>query len=144
MNKPKKRVQPTLISSNVKAAAPPKKRVQPTLISNNVGAASYGEPAKKRSGGHKRIESNVNGTVKQMKQAIKEHNDRYCIKTTGTKSAIKARMERVAKRFRDIEKKGGGAKGGLTEGQQKANKELNKIAKKYGKLTQDANPELAF
>jgi hypothetical protein len=106
------------------------------------------------SSGYKRLRIAVSdpaATVKQLKNAVKDHNRRYCVPVTGKKADLKARMTRVSERFETIErkgeKKGGGGGlggGGGTAGQRAAAKKLKKIASKYGALDRDANPELAF
>ena len=78
-NKVKKRITPQLIAPPPPPPPPPK------------------QPVKKHAGGHKRLENASNGTLKQMKVAIKAHNERYCIRLTGTKPAVKSRVDRAAK-----------------------------------------------
>jgi hypothetical protein len=131
---------------------PKKKRIAPQLIAPPPPSP----PPKKHAGGHKRLEKSAEGTLKDMKAAVKNHNEKYCIKLTGTRAQVKQRVQRVAKRFRDIERKGGRggntpAKapaamggGGGTKGQKKASKKLHKLANAYGNLAVDANPNLAF
>ena len=51
-------------------------------------------------------------------------------------------MNRVAARFEVISGEGGG--GGGTAGQKSTRKAYKKIAKKYGKMTEDTAPDLAF
>ena len=97
--------------------------------------------------GYKRLAKNRNGSVKEMKAAIKEHNKRYCISTTGNKATLKQKMKRVDKKLSTIAKTGkrtGGGGGGSTGGQKTAVKKLNKLASAYGALENDANPEYAF
>ena len=129
-----------------------KKRIAPQLIAPPPPP----QPAKKHAGGHKRLENASTGTLKQMKIAIKAHNERYCIKLTGTKAAVKSRVDRAAKRFRDIERRSGGGEkpqqaahksssGGSTEGQKttaRRLRELEKRARKQG--GRDMASELAF
>ena len=62
--------------------------------------------------GYKRLAKNRNGSVKEMKAAIKEHNKRYCISTTGNKAALKQKMKRVDKKLSTIAKTGKRAGGG--------------------------------
>ena len=96
--------------------------------------------------GYKRLAKNRNGSVKEMKAAIKEHNKRYCISTTGNKAALKQKMKRVDKKLSTISKTGSGANqgGGGTKGQKNAAKKITKLVSAYGTLGIDANPEYAF
>jgi hypothetical protein len=130
-----------------------KKRITPQLIAPPPPPK---QAAKKHAGGHKRLENASNGTLKQMKVAIKAHNERYCIKVTGTKAAVKSRVDRAAKRFRDIERRSGGggkpqqaarqpSSSGATEGQKttaRRLRELEKRAREQG--GRDMASELAF
>lgn len=122
-----------------------KKRITPQLIA----PPQPPQPAKKHAGGHKRLEHASNGTLKQMKAAIKAHNERYCIRVAGTKAVVKSRVDRAAKRFRDIEGRGGkqkekpnssGTKGQKTTARRL--RELEKRARKQG--GRDMASSLAF
>ena len=125
-----------------------KKRITPQLIAPPPPPP----PAKKHAGGHKRLENASNGTLKQMKVAIKAHNERYCIKLTGTKAAVKSRVDRAAKRFRDIERRSGGGKpkerdsgSGGTKGQQSEARRLRDLEKRVrAQGGKDRASELAF
>ena len=104
---------------------------------------------KKQTTGYKRLEHAVGGTVKEMKTAIHEHNRRYCIKLSGSKSALNTRVKDTARKLSTISRSGGGGggkkgSGSATEGQKKTAKALGKVAQAYGNLKEDANPELSF
>ena len=113
-----------------------KKRITPQLIAPPPPPP----PAKKHAGGHKRLENASTGTLKQMKVAIKAHNERYCINLTGTKAALKARVDRAAKRFRDIERRSGEkpqqaarksrGNSGATDGQKTTARRLRELEKR--------------
>jgi hypothetical protein len=90
----------------------------PSLNFQNIGPVGSGSvnatfgnkaaPAKSAKKGdrmgYKRLAKNRNGSVKEMKAAIKEHNKRYCISTTGNKAALKQKMKRVDKKLSTIAK----------------------------------------
>ena len=141
---------------------PPKKK---RAVLQNLGPVGSGPPpaaaftaptakkkkkkkTTKKAMGYKRLESAVGGTVKEMKTAIHEHNKRYCIKVSGSKSALNTRVKDAARKLNTISRSGGGGGGGKkgsgTEGQKKAAAALGKVSKAYGNLQEDANPELAF
>jgi hypothetical protein len=131
-----------------------KKRITPQLIAPPPPPPPK-QAAKKHAGGHRRLENASNGTLKQMKVAIKAHNERYCIKLTGTKAAVKSRVDRAAKRFRDIERRNGGEKpqqaarkpgsGGATEGQKTTARRLRELEKRVRRAgDKDMASELAF
>jgi len=121
-----------------------KKRITPQLI-----APPQPQPAKKHAGGHKRLENASNGTLKQMKLAIKAHNERYCIRVAGTKAVVKSRVDRAAKRFRDIEGRGGKQKekpnSSGTKGQQTEARRLRELEKRVrAQGGKDTASNLAF
>ena len=89
----------------------------------------------------KRAADDRDATLQALRQATREHNSRYCIKVGGSKSELRERMRRVATRF-DVISEGSG--GGGTAGQKSTRKAYKKIAKKYGKMTEDTAPDLAF
>ena len=63
----------------------------------------------------------------------------------GSKSELRERMRRVAHRFDVISGQSeSSSDGGGTAGQKSTRKALKKIAKKYGKMTEDQAPDLAF
>ena len=83
----------------------------------------------------KRAADDQGATLQALRQATREHNSRYCIKVGGSKTELRQRMNRVAARFEVISGEGGG--GGGTAGQKSTRKAYKKIAKKYGKMTED-------
>ena len=89
----------------------------------------------------KRAADDQGATLQALRQATREHNSRYCIKVGGSKTELRERMRRVAHRF-DVISEGSG--GGGTAGQKSTRKAYKKIAKKYGKMTEDTAPNLAF
>ena len=122
-----------------------KKRITPQLIA----PPQPPQPAKKHAGGHKRLENASNGTLKQMKLAIKAHNERYCIRVAGTKAVVKSRVDRAAKRFRDIEGRGGKQKekpnSSGTKGQQTEARRLRELEKRVrAQGGKDTASNLAF
>ena len=137
-----------------------KKRITPELIAGPGSGAQamgpqMGAPAtveavkskKQKTGSStgylrvKRAADDQGATLQALRQATREHNSRYCIKVGGSKSELRERMRRVAHRF-DVISEGSG--GGGTAGQKSTRKAYKKIAKKYGKMTEDTAPDLAF
>ena len=93
----------------------------------------------------KRAADDQGATLQALRQATREHNSRYCIKVGGSKSELRERMRRVATRFDVISGQSkSSSDGGGTAGQKSTRKALKKIAKKYGNMTQDQAPDLAF
>ena len=93
----------------------------------------------------KRAAEDQGATLKALRQATREHNSRYCIKVGGSKTELRERMRRVAHRFDVICGQSESSNdGGGTAGQKSTRKALKKIAKKYGKMTEDQAPDLAF
>ena len=138
-----------------------KKRITPELIAGpgsgaeamgaQVGAPATVEAVKSKkqktgsSSGYlrvKRAADDQGATLQALRQATREHNSRYCIKVGGSKAELRERMRRVATRFDVISGEGGG--GGGTAGQKSTRGAYKKIAKKYGKMTEDTAPDLAF
>jgi len=122
-----------------------KKRIAPQLIAPPPPP----QPAKKHAGGHKRLENASTGTLKQMKLAIKAHNERYCIRVAGTKAVVKSRVDRAAKRFRDIEGRGSKPKekpnSSGTKGQQTEARRLRELEKRVrAQGGKDTASNLAF
>ena len=83
-----------------------------------------------------------------MKTAIREHNKRYCIKLSGSKSTLNTRVTDTARKLNTISRSaggGGGGKKGLTDGQKKTKQVVANIGQAYGNLNNyDVNPDLAF
>ena len=101
--------------------------------------------------GYKRLENAAGGSVKEMKTAIRDHNKRYCIKLSGSKSALNTRVKDTARKLNTISRSsgggggGGGGKKGLTEGQKKTKQVVANIGQAYGNLNNyDVSPGLAF
>ena len=141
-----------------------KKRITPELIAGpgsgaeamgaQVGAPATVEAVKSKkqktgsSSGYlrvKRAADDQGATLQALRQATREHNSRYCIKVGGSKTELRERMRRVAHRFDVISGQSESSNdGGGTAGQKSTRKALKKIAKKYGKMTEDQAPDLAF
>ena len=139
-----------------------KKRITPELIAGpgaqamgpQMGAPATVEAVKSKkqktgsSSGYlrvKRAADDKDATLQALRQATREHNSRYCIKVGGSKSELRERMRRVATRFDVISGQSeSSSDGGGTAGQKSTRKALKKIAKKYGKMTEDQAPDLAF
>ena len=139
-----------------------KKRITPELIAGpgaqamgpQMGAPATVEAVKSKkqktgsSTGYlrvKRAADDRGATLQALRQATREHNSRYCIKVGGSKTELRERMRRVAHRFDVISGQSeSSSDGGGTAGQKSTRKAYKKIAKKYGKMTEDTAPDLAF